>query len=674
MLFFQNDNIKSNKIKSVLTIHEETRLIDDKGINNPDKLYAEAIKGGVSCFESNIAIEDSTQNRHILSLQKIPDQKVQIVHNMKWNNDDRETGHKVAYLKALLLPTYAELFMRKEGYLYPKTVAWAYPAAMSGTRIKDYSTNVWSEVVDCNPLLGGEFGMQVLKGSKRAIIGQTNLAGQSALGGLGGGMIGGIGSGMSGSMGGGMAGSMGGGMSGSMGGGMSGSMGGGMSGGIGSGSGMTGGFAGGQQSMSSFRELELPEEIQLIINPSFSPAPVANPTPISSQQAITESQAVACFASASGLNAGQFILGFDVGGSTTDLLAVTGMGALGVGASALVKQNSVKLAAGILADSTKIIPGFSSFIKDYSTQKFGKIYGIDSITPNTAPYFFNTVLDRLDKNEDLDDFYLKIAANIKPLMWLNLYVTGLNLFYGGMVTRKLREFTSKNINLFGAELNQIKIQFYGKGSRIFDWYKALDAQNAHNYFVQCFAKGYGEQEAYSTFGYDGAFVIGNFDVNNPIVPDKVKTEVAKGLALKDFPVFEFTSQEEIAGEEGYSLRLAGQPQPIPLGSLMNINPSLIQRMGSELLPPQPGPNAYPRFVSFMNTFFDFATQTLDFKADGTEVMRAITSMNILNDLRNDDDYKEAFKNGKDFDFVAPLIILEGQAFLRSYLLPKIQRG
>jgi len=75
----------------------------------------------------------------------------------------------------------------------------------------------------------------------------------------------------------------------------------------------------------------------------------------------------------------------------------------------------------------------------------------------------------------------------------------------------------------------------------------------------------------------------------------------------------------------------------------------------------------------MNTFFDFASQTLDFKADGQEVMRAITSMNILNDLRNDEDYKEALKS-KEFDFVAPLIILQGQAFLRSYLLPKIQRG
>jgi hypothetical protein len=681
MLFFQNDNLKSNKVKSVLTIHDETRLIDDKSTNNTDLLFSEAIKGGVNCFETNIAIEDSTPNRHILSLQKIPDQKVQIVHNMKWSSEPREINHKIAFLKALLLPTYAELFMRKEGYLFPRTLAWAYPAAMSNSRIGKYSSDVWSPVKDCNPLLGNDYNLEVLKGSKAAVIGQSNIGGQQMSGGMGGAMSGGMGGsmggGMSGGMSGGMGGSMGGGMSGGMGGSMGGSMGGGMSGGMGGsmGGGIGGTMLGGtQQSSPAFRDLELPEEIQTIVNPNFQFASIGQPIQISSQKAITESQAVACYASASGLNSGQFVLGFDVGGSTTDLLAVTGLNSLGAGASALVKQNSIKLAAGVLAEATKLIPGFNVFLKDYATQKIGKIYGIDSITPNTSPYFFNTVLDRLDNNADLEDFYMKIAYNSKPLMWLNLYVTGLNLFYGGMVARKLRELTEKNIGVFGRELSTIKIEFYGKGSRIFDWYKALDAQNAKNYFTQCFAKGYGEQEAYNTFNYAGSFEISNFDNYMPITTDNVKTEVAKGLAMKDFPVFEFSSQEEIAGEDGYFIRIPGQQQPIPLGSLMNINPSLIQRMGSELLPPQPGPNAYPRFVSFMNTFFDFASQTLDFKADGQEVLRAITSMNILNDLRNDEDYKEALKNGKDFDFVAPLIILQGQAFLRSYLLPKIQRG
>jgi hypothetical protein len=453
-----------------------------------------------------------------------------------------------------------------------------------------------------------------------------------------------------------MGSSMGGGMGSSMGGGMGSSMGG-------------GGYV-----PSSLIPLEVPEEIELQLNPNHQISQIGKPRPVNSGKAMTESQAVACFAAGQAPIGGHFIMGLDVGGSTTDLLAVTGINFNGP-VSALVKQNSIKLAAGALADATKIIPGINNFLKDYSSRSIGKIHGIETMSNNTAPFFFNTVLDRLETQEQLDDFYRSIAANAKPLMWLNLYITGLSMFYTGMVSRKLREHTERNDTIFPQALCSIKVDFYGKGARIFDWYKAMDEQHARNYFIKCFAKGFGEQDAYALFSQPGSFELGNF-LNNSIEinQDQVKTEVAKGLAIKDAPIFEFESEmSEIAGEDGYMLRIPGQQQPVPLGALMDINPSLIQRLGSELLPPQPNQNAYPRFVSFMETFFDYATQTLDFKADGTEVMKAITTMNILNDLRNDEDYKEAQK-AKEFDFVAPLIILQGQAFLRSYLLPKIQRG
>jgi hypothetical protein len=678
MLFFQNNDILSNKIKSVLTIHEETRLIDDKNHGNVNMLYEEVVKGGFNCYESNIAIEDSTSNRHILSLQKIPDQKVQIVHSMKWSNDGREDSHKITFLKSLLLQTYAELFVRKEGHMYPKVLAWAYPSAMSNSRIQKYSTNVWSKVIDVNPLSLQDSTLQVLQGSMGVQSGKNTIGSDANGGELSTGIAGALG----GSYGGGLGGGLTGGLTGGIGGSLVGGLGGGLMGGSGSipGGGLTGGFGGtlpqNHQVTSTLRDIELPDEINFMLNPSFVPTPMGNPVPVKPDRAMTESQAVACFASGE-TQTGQFILGFDVGGSTTDLLAVTGINHTQVGlASALVKQNSVKLAAGILADATKIIPGFNSFLKDYSTRAIGKVYGIDSITSNTSPYFFNLLLDRLDKKEELDHFYKNIAANSKPLMWLNLYVTGLTLFYGGMVARKLKDHSDRNLDLFGRQMYSMKIDFYGKGSRIFDWYKALDPQIAFGYFAECFAKGFGEQEANALFTPGANFDIGNFhDLRSSFESNHVKTEVAKGLAKKDHPIFEFTNQmNEISGEDGYLIKVPGQQQYLPLGALMDINPSLIQRVGSELIPPQPGPNSYPRFMSFMNTFYNYASQTLDFKTDGSEITRAITSMNITYDLKNDDDYKEAVKNGKDFDFVAPLIILQGQAFLRSYLLPRIQRG
>jgi hypothetical protein len=685
MLFFQNNEPMSNKIKTVLTIHEETRLIDEKNHGNSDHLYEEVVKGGFNCYESNIAIEDSTPNRHILSLQKIPDQKVHIVHSMKWSTDAREDSHKIAFLKSLLLQTYAELFMRKEGPMYPKILAWAYPSAMSNSRIQRYSTNIWSKVKDANPLSIPNSTLEVLQGSLTVESGRSSLGSTSSSSGLAGGLSGGMSAGLSGGLGGntggfgggtssgfgsGLTGGLGGGLSGGLQGGGSGGFGGSMSGGIGAMGMGTGTQA--NQGTSSLRELELPEEIKSMLDPAFKTSSIGNPVMVRSDKSMTESQAVACYASGE-TQAGQFILGFDVGGSTTDLLAVTGINHPQEGlASALVKQNSVKLAAGVLADATKSIPGFNSFLKDYSLRKFGRIYGIESMTPNTTPYFFNLMLDRMDDKDELDEFYKAIAANGKPLMWLNLYVTGLSMFYGGMVARKLKDHSDNNVELFGRPMWSIKVDFYGKGSRIFDWYKAIDANVAYNYLTKCFAKGFGEQDA----GAITTFTLGNFEPYGlPIDSNHVKTEVAKGLAKKDAPIYEFANQmNEISGEDGYLIKIPGQQNYVPLGALMDINPSLIQRVGSELLPPQPGNNAYPRFTSFVETFYEYATQTLDFKANGAEVKRAIENMNIISDLKNDVDYNEARNNGKDFDFVAPLIILQGQSFLRSYLLPLLQKG
>ena len=648
MLFFQNDEPMSNKIKSVLTLHDETRLEDDLGHGNKNQLLDEVVKGGFSCYESNIAIEDSTNNRHILNIQRISDQKVQMVYNMKWSSDKREESHKKAFIKSILLQTYAELYMRKEGRMYPKNLAWAYPAAMSNSRIQDYSNEIWQKVIDCNPLVNitsEDTKLIVVQGSKSVILGQSSISNASS--GLSGGMTGGMSGGMTGGISGGMTG------------------------------GMSGGMAGNStsQSSSSLIPLELPDEIAQMINSNHLFKLIGNPINVRSDKAMTESQAVACFAAGNAPYAGQFILGFDIGGSTTDLLAVTGINFNG-NQSALVKQNSIKLAAGSLADATKLIPNFNLFLKDYANRNLGNIYGLENMTANTAPYYFNLILDKLETKEQLNDFYRSIGSNCKPLMWLNLYITGLNMFYGGMVARKLREHTERNPDLFSQPLNHIKLEFFGKGARIFDWYKAMDDQNALSYFAQCFAKGFGEQEANSLFSLGNNFILGNFMTNDiEINQDNVKTEVAKGLARKDAPIYEFDiPMNEIVGEDGYMLKLKDQPQPIALGALMDINPSLIQRLGSELLPPQANTNPYPRFTTFIDTFYTYASQTLDFKADGPEVLRAIASVNILNDLRNDEDYKEANKSKDGFDFVAPLLILQGQSFLRSFLLPKIQKG
>ena len=215
-------------------------------------------------------------------------------------------------------------------------------------------------------------------------------------------------------------------------------------------------------------------------------------------------------------------------------------------------------------------------------------------------------------------------------------------------------------------MENITIDFYGKGARIYDWFKAYNRDTAKDYLQTCFNKGFGSD-------------VSNYVTFNNFLPLKnedrlVKSEVAKGLANARVELSEFDPSKmigEVSGEDGYVLRIPGQSDPVAYTSLMEINPSLIQRLGSELRPAFGQGVAYPRFTDFMNTFYDFASNYLDFKLDGNEMLQAIKNMNILQEIENDEDYQKA-KTEKDFDFVSPLLILEGQAFLKSYLLPKIK--
>jgi len=649
MLFFQNDPIWSNKIKSTITLHDDSRLINDQKLSNLEPLFGELVKGGFTSYEKNVAVVDSTDELHLVHLNKIQDQKIRMVHSMKWK--EKDSNHKIAFIKNLILQTYAELFAGITGKtFYPSEVLWAFPAAMSNSTVSRYSNDVWDKIINSNPLNEVEFPLTVAnefkqkKGPRRGITGNQGTNGSQGSTGATGGMSGG---GMSG-------------------GGMSG---GGMTGGGMSGGGMTGG---GQQNTyqanSNFIPAVYPEEIVPENAWKFT-----EPTPINKSHILTESQAVAKYALQEALIEGVYKVGVDVGGSTSDILLLTKIAS---GKNVLVKQNSIKIAAGMLANATKVVPGFDVFLKKYAEANkshLGEIHAIKNINNNTIPYCFNLILDRLDDEQKLNQFYKEIAANCKPLFWVNIYLTGLTTYYLGIVCKKVSNLSENDNSAFGDIMQKVIIDFYGKGARIYDWFKAYNKDTAEEYLRVCFNKGFGVDVPNDRLSFNNfsKLLLGSRDV---------KVEVAKGLANPRVDLSEFDPSKmigEVSGEDGYVLRIPGQSDPVAYTSLMEINPSLIQRLGSELKPSFGQGIAYPRFTDFMNTFYDYACNYLDFNFDGNEMLNAIKNMNILQEVENDIDYQKAKKEmekSKEFDFVAPLLILEGQAFLKSFLLPKIKNS
>ena len=180
--------------------------------------------------------------------------------------------------------------------------------------------------------------------------------------------------------------------------------------------------------------------------------------------------------------------------------------------------------------------------------------------------------------------------------------------------------------------------------------------------------------------------------NNGDSADNVKVEVAKGLAFTniDFNQFDPNSMNmqtvagaksvfevntkfgEILGEDGYLLKTPEMQQPIQLSALQDLSPALMQRVGSQLLTPQN--RRYPRFESFMYVFNNYATQAFEFNMSEQELMQGISNINVMNELKNDESYVAAQQSKDGFDYVTPLFIVQGQSFLKSVLLPRIQRG
>lgn len=111
------------------------------------------------------------------------------------------------------------------------------------------------------------------------------------------------------------------------------------------------------------------------------------------------------------------------------------------GGKAMIKQNSIRFAAQRVSDATKYSPNFKSVLLKICEKKKIKIEGLNTtknkFSENTAPYYFEQVVDRLEA-ADFDDFYRLIAADCKEMISVNLYVTGLIMYYAGQLAHKLR--------------------------------------------------------------------------------------------------------------------------------------------------------------------------------------------------------------------------------------------
>lgn len=648
IFFFQNDEILTNSIKSILTVHDSRRLVNENSLQ-PESLAEQAVKGGFPCFEKNLPIENAQNNRYTLGYNRVG--KAEIVYNMKWSDQPIDKSYKKAYLSSLLLHVYAQLFIENHE---PKFLKWSYPSSM-GDNLKITYRGIWDSMKDISPITGSAGSLVIhppsadigdTSGKSSWNIGETN-SDQPATDDSNG----------------------------------------------------SSGWSSSGNSSSAWD------------TPALAPIPAASGwgddkpakkktveietetgpihfkfRQLADDESLTESCAVANYLLRSGggfsLNPDELVLCFDIGGSTTDISALCLMEE----GRAMVKQNSIRFAAQRISEATKYSPNFRAVLLKMCENKKIKIEGLNTpnnkFTENTAPYYFEQVIDRLDASE-FDDFYRLLAAECKEMMSVNLYVTGMIMYYAGQLTHKLRSEIVKSVDaspLVKARPPKVSIAFAGKGARIFDWFNAVNPKAANDYYTQMFIRGIGGEAIAKTTITPVNFPSKIIDINNKKADNSdVKYEVSKGLAIptSQTQLFVPTNKTaiEVLGEENFCVVTpSGDVKYLEASS--SITTQMMEYLGSNFvcLPPV-GKMPCPRFMDFADLYYKVASNMFGLKMSQADFMNGFNDMNITNYIKGEKDYIDAQKRKaeqKEFDYVAPIIILEGMKFFENHLLKAIK--
>lgn len=615
LFFFQQVGINSNEIKSILTLH-------DNRIVNPS---SKVVIGGFPNFNSNLPVNSVNERFVELLMESNNDQiKVDVVHNMKWKDNDTDKDHKKAFINSIILLVYAELFVKEK---YPDFLRWSYPSAMPDYLLSSL-TSVWESLHDngYNPLNEQDIRLADAPSGTSDLFGTSKQKKVSTSS---------------------------------------------------SNDDMFGDMFGDSEPVAAKEDIhsdakEDSESLWRLNNDDQSTSFEFEDLGKNSQ-ALTEAYAVANYLYKKGeVSLGQkqnLAICFDIGGSTTDVSVLWGgTNNIKPDSCGVIKQNSIRFAAQFVSGVVNQSSRFKEVLRQTCEQFHLNIVGLkqgdkNRYTSETASYYFNLMVDRLKPNE-LSFFYKKIVEYCPELMAANLYVTSLIMVYAGIMMRKVSKRVRNSDEYGGYNVGDpkftIDVKFAGKGARLMDWMsmtKGLDMAKA--FYKQMFIFG---------FGKEWADYVNNCNILLSDSPSEdVKFEVSKGLAYEDFSPLRPGAGEdfEVVGEEGFWIK-DDNGQKLHLPADNRIRTEMMELLGDRLGYDNSG--AGPIFKKFAQVVVTQAIKLFNAKLDLDKMKTALERIDIINYLREDEEYLQARKRAnagtKKFDYVAPLLILEGIQFYK----------
>ena len=656
LFFFSGNEVPSNAVKSMLTLHDSSRIVKESPNEGDIEMLSKEVKGGFPCFIRNLPISDVENNRIHINLPNSGN--VTLINDMKWSEDPEEGANRKAFIRTLVLQIYAQLFAGIKGIrMVPTTLKWSYPSSMSKSMCNKYQS-IWRTLDDIYPIETTQADITPI--NVATVSTQSNQKAGGDVFGFGDSGFDSLGDNLNMDAFGDMSGDFG--------------------SDFGSetprqpqfGKDLVGdGWETEEKSATRGAKFEIENpNAEIVYNPESL---IKNST-----DALSEACAVANYVSTSTqvdtTSASMLTLCFDIGGSTTDITALCTLNSTPDGLT-MIKQNSIRFAAQMVARATKKSPNFCNVLlricERFDLHISGLSAGPDSrFTPETAPYYFEQIVDRLNP-EQLKYFYQEISINCQDLMCVNLYVTGLIMFYAGQLTAKLVHQLkhSRETKLAPNELPNAFITFAGKGSRLFEWWSTVDYNAASAYYKKMFIFGMGglERAKHLLQGYP------TINLSNKI-NENVKYEVSKGLARTKTNLYVPQNNDavEIIGENGFA-KVNADFSKTSLPADHILTPEMMEDLGNYFVSLQDGSQepTCKQFINFCSLFFQVTSQTFNLKMTKQEFVQAFKKMNIVAYIRNLPEYERAKAKGssKDepFDFVSPIIILEGAKFFNDYL-------
>ena len=374
----------------------------------------------------------------------------------------------------------------------------------------------------------------------------------------------------------------------------------------------------------------------------------------------TEAEADCAFANVRDtVDSHNIVLGIDVGGSTSDILILGQKD----GKRTLFTQSSVRIASGFFFDAIKKSAKFRNSLKNFHDSNVVQglnVVDIQSIVSNDpdiygrAPYFLNNVFDQLKSDRDFRLFYNRLHTEVRPIFALPAYVTGMLVFYCGMLVRNA--ILENNL-----DIQNVTLRHYGKGGRLFEWISDIDESAAEIYYRECFKAGVGAELAKTlrvSFGETLRF--------------ESKSEVAIGLVSNidlissgelDENDMRIIKNFDIIGEEGVEY-VNG-----PVKELQSSQDVIPEKLFKGAV------NA--EFSTKMENFSKFLDIFIRFVGERASIMRNVSALeagkekvNVTSFINNDDEFKKTCKDNKSY-YRQPVIIVEALDYLNKVLLPQV---